>query len=318
MSKTIIKVKNLRKVYENLFVANDGISIDINQGDIFGLLGPNGAGKTTFIRQLSGLLKPTEGEIYFDGDKDIIKDPKIVIDYISYYGQRLLILDSHRTWEAVYYTGIFRGLSKEESLRQTELLIDIFGLTRSRNKLMSKLSGGQKKLVGIMSSLIGLRPILILDEPTNDLDPENRKKVWDILSYVNKKFNTTIILVTHNVLEAEQIVDKVAIIDEGKIIGMGSPAELKSKLGDQVRFEIYLKEQYNSYKFNFSEMGDSVESTEIKPGAWRFITKKSLVNDIFTHVVSEIGLDHIEDFRIITCTLEDVYLSLGGVKDTIR
>ena len=318
MSKTIIKVKNLRKVYENLFVANDGISIDINQGDIFGLLGPNGAGKTTFIRQLSGLLKPTEGEIYFDGDKDIIKDPKIVIDYISYYGQRLLILDSHRTWEAVYYTGIFRGLSKEESLRQTELLIDIFGLTRSRNKLMSKLSGGQKKLVGIMSSLIGLRSILILDEPTNDLDPENRKKVWDILNYVNKKFNTTIILVTHNVLEAEQIVDKVAIIDEGKIIGMGSPAELKSKLGDQVRFEIYLKEQYNSYKFNFSEMGDSVESTEIKPGVWRFITKKSLVNDIFTHVVSEIGLDQIEDFRIITCTLEDVYLSLGGVKDTIR
>ncbi|HSH35539.1 ABC transporter ATP-binding protein [Schnuerera sp.] len=318
MSKTMIKVKNLRKVYENLVVANDGISIDIKQGDIFGLLGPNGAGKTTFIRQISGLLKPTEGEIYFDGDKDIIKNPEVVTEYISYYGQRLLILDSHRTWEVVYYTGIFRGLSKEESLRQTELLIDIFNLTESRNKLMSKLSGGQKKLVGIMSSLIALRPILILDEPTNDLDPENRKKVWDILNYANEKFNTTIILVTHNVLEADQIVNKVAIIDEGKIIGMGSPAELKSKLGDQVRLEIYLKEQYNSYNFNFSEIGGIVESYEIKPGVWRFLTKKGLVHHIFTHVVSKISLDQIEDFRIITCTLEDVYLALGGVKDGIK
>ncbi|MCK4260239.1 MAG: ABC transporter ATP-binding protein [Halanaerobiales bacterium] len=149
MEDVILRTENLRKVYTGNVIANNNLSINIKKGEIFGLLGPNGAGKTTFIRQIAGLISPTSGEIYFE-EINVVDNPNIIPNYISYFGQQIMILDSHRAWESVYYTGIFRGLSKFEAMKQTNLLLGLFKLDKQRNKLMSKLSGGQKKIVGII------------------------------------------------------------------------------------------------------------------------------------------------------------------------
>ncbi len=319
LENIIIRTKNLCKVYNKEVVANDNLNIDIKRGEIFGLLGPNGAGKSTFIRQIAGLIAPTSGEIYFEGN-NVVKSPSVIPNYISYFGQQLVILDSHKVWEAVYYTGLFRGLEKGEALKQSNFLIELFDLEEVRNKLMSKLSGGQKKIVGLISTIIGFRPIIILDEPTNDLDPENRRRVWSILSYLNKKFNITILLVTHNVLEAEQVIERVAIIDKGKVIGMGTPAELKAQMDDKVRLELFLKEEYKNEDliFDIDKLDNILSTKKIKSGVWRFMTNKNLASEAFSDIIKNVGFERIDDFRVVTSTLEDVYLALGGSKNGIK
>ena len=319
MDNYIIKISNLTKAYKNSVLANNHISLNIKKGEILGILGPNGAGKTTFVRQIAGLIKPTEGDIFIE-NHNIIKNPNIVPNYISYYGQTLYILDSHRAWETIYYTGIYRGLSKNDSLKQTNMLLDLFNLSDSRNILMNKLSGGQKKIIGIISTIIGFRPIMILDEPTNDLDPENRRKVWDIITYLNNEFEITILLVTHNVMEAEQVIGNVAIIDSGIIIGYDTPAALKSKINNKVRMGLYLNENYKNYDMNscVNSISNNIDFTEIKAGVWRFLTDKVNASDIFNLISNKIGFDKVDDFRVLTTTLEDVYLTLGGSKYGIK
>ena len=194
MMHTVYKINHLTKIYKTGNVlANDDISLEIKQGEIFGIFGPNGAGKTTLVRQMAGLIKPSSGSIYLNGI-NVIQNPEAIPHYTAYFAQAPWILWSVKVWETIFFTGIFRGLSKKHAKEQTETLLTELGLSEIRNRLMQTISGGQSKMLGIAATLIGSRPILILDEPTNELDPINRAKIWNLFSKLCRDNHVTIIL----------------------------------------------------------------------------------------------------------------------------
>jgi ABC-2 type transport system ATP-binding protein len=314
MSNPVYKIENLTKIYKNGHVlANDNICLEIPQGEVFGIFGPNGAGKTTLVRQMAGLIKPTSGSINLHGC-DIIKNPKMIPNYVAYFAQAPWILWSLKVWEVVYFTGIFRGMSKKDAKDRTEQLLIEIGLYDIRDRLMERLSGGQSKLLGIAAALIGERPILILDEPTNELDPMNRVKIWSLFSRLRQENGITIVLVTHNVLEAEQVVDRVTIIDKGKIIAYGTPGELKAKVDNRVRIEIKFKPQHSINPDEFLKSFSDYK--QLNADKWQIFVPKSQVPSVYNRIISKINLEDLDDFRLMTTTLEDVYIRMGGGSNT--
>ncbi len=199
--------------------SNDGISFSIPLGEIVAILGPNGAGKTTLIRQMLGLLKPSSGTISIFGE-DVLRRPERVGQYVSYLSQEGLGpgFGHLKAFEAVAFTGMLRDLNRRESHKQARFWLERLGISSLQNSLIKNLSGGEKRLVSLAASLIGTRPVLVMDEPTNDLDPEARKRVWDILRHLRQSRKTTLIVVTHNILEADQMVDRVAVLEAGRLL----------------------------------------------------------------------------------------------------
>jgi ABC-2 type transport system ATP-binding protein len=178
MTTPVYVVRDLVKTYKAGKVrANDGLSFDIMPGEIFGLLGPNGAGKTTLVGQLTGLLRPDSGTLLLYG-KDITRNSRIAPEIVGVLTQLPLPLDDLTTEEALTITGHLRGLARHEARRAGAILIDRLGLGPFRGQRLGTLSGGQKRLASLATALIGDRPVLALDEPTNELDPANRRMVW--------------------------------------------------------------------------------------------------------------------------------------------
>lgn len=314
MNDPVYSIKNLTKIYKNGNVlANDNLSLEVQKREIFGIFGPNGAGKTTLVRQMAGLIKPTSGSIRLNGF-DVVKDPEVIPLHAAYFAQAPWILWSLKVWETIYFTGLFRGMSKKDAREQTGQLLVELGIDDIRDRLMERISGGQSRLLGIAATLIGNSSILILDEPTNELDPINRIKVWDILSRLCKERGVTIILVTHNVLEAEQVVDRVLIVDKGKIIANGTPGELKAKVGDRARIEIKFKPNCPVNQDDFIK--DFQDYQKLGTGKWQIFIPKNQVPDVYQRIMNRVNIDHLDDFRLMTTTLEDVYIHMGGAGST--
>ncbi len=157
---------------------------------------------------------------------------------------------------------------------------------------------------------MGYPPILILDEPTNDLDPVRRRQIWEYLWELNRERGTTIILVTHNLLEAENIVERVAIIDSGRLRALGTPGELKRHLTDNVRLELRLRDGCSADTVNF--LTQLPGSVQIRPNRWQITVQKDKALLLLSVVLEKLGLKTLDDFRLITPTLEDVYILVTG------
>jgi ABC-2 type transport system ATP-binding protein len=224
------RVENLVKRYPRQDVlAVDGMSFEIAEGEIFGLLGDNGAGKTTLVRQLVGLLRPTSGRIELFG-RDVVADATFVPTMIGYMPQSTSALNRLTVGEAVYFSAHLRGLSRPDARRERDELLDLWRIAEIRDKVSTSLSGGQRRLLQLAVATAGRAPVLILDEPTNDLDPVNRKHVWDVLRGFNQKRGTTIVLVTHDAVEAEKAIQRVGIVQRGRFTALGTPAQLKAEI----------------------------------------------------------------------------------------
>lgn len=301
----VYDVQQLCKKYDSKSpYANENISLQIKLGEVYGLLGPNGAGKSTFIRQLAGLSRPTSGRITLF-NHDLIAFPEIAANMIAVQPQGSSLPVQSKPAEVIEITGKLRGLSNAAAREATDELLERFGLTKHANKRIVQLSGGLRRLVNIAATLIAKRPVLILDEPTNDLDPEIRREIWTCIRDTAQE-GSTIILVTHNVVEAEQALDRVAIIKNGKILAEGTPSALKGKVENKVRLELTLHEKAVQ-QFYFSE-----EAEFIKLGRNRYvlIVDREYAEEQISGVMKQFNA--IEDFRILTPTLEDVYLQISG------
>jgi len=215
-------------------LANDRIDLCIATGEIVGIFGPNGAGKTTLVRQLMGLLRPTAGQIRLF-DNDLVREPTIATNHVAYFAQETSYFWYLKPRELLAITGRLRGLTSREANSQAYSLLGKFNLGNLAGKTLSRLSFGQARFVALLSVFMGNRPILILDEPTNDLDPLHRRAFWDYLWEVNSREGTTVLLVTHNVHEAEHVVHRVVIVD---VQGASSPRvrPASSRRGWKVRF----------------------------------------------------------------------------------
>lgn len=304
----VFQVEALTKRYKDgSKLANDGISVAIKEGEFFGLLGPNGAGKSTLVNQLAGLLKPTSGSISLYGI-DAIARPDLVSEYVALQPQTSLALLDLYPEEAIYHTGRFRGMSHRDAQRQTAQLMAELGLERMRGRQIRRLSGGQRKLVTLALAMVGGRPVLIFDEPTNELDPEIRRLVWDKLLALNRE-GRTIILVTHNVLEAERVIQRVGIISDGRLLALGTPGELKGRIDQRIRLELLFKGDGAAHAPLLTGLGELRAPTRQH---LTLLCQPDSAQSVIDQVLSKIGLAQLDDFRIQTPSLEDVYLAIGG------
>jgi ABC-2 type transport system ATP-binding protein len=231
-STPIIEVEDLVKVYgkgDSTTRAVDGITFDVARGTLFGLLGPNGAGKTTTIRVLATLLDATSGRVRVDG-LDVHAEPHEIRKRLG-LALQTAALDAFSTGrETLVLAGRMHRLPSAEIKRRSDELLELMTLTKVANKLTGTYSGGMKRRLDLASALMHQPPLLILDEPTEGLDPQSRTALWEELERINKA-GTSMLLTTHYMEEADRLCDRLAIIDNGKIVVEGSPTELKRSIG---------------------------------------------------------------------------------------
>jgi ABC-type multidrug transport system ATPase subunit len=306
-----IETVALTKVYRTGTRANDEITLTVRRGEVFGLLGPNGAGKSTFVQQVQGLMKPTSGEVRVFGI-DAARRPDEVKRLIGYLPQTAFAMRDLLVNEAVYFTARLKGLTHGDAVDQRARLLKKFDLAKHAKQPISQLSGGMQRTVGFTLALLGRPPLLVLDEPTNDLDPLRRRAVWEAIREAVSEDGAACLLVTHNVLEAEHIVDRVALVNLGRLVAEGTPGALKARVGEGIRLEVWLQDGVVLGEEQLARL--HALGTLRRPRAQQLslIVPPGEIGGTVDRVLAEVGRSALADFRLATVSLEDVYVQLVG------
>lgn len=228
--KEIIQVKNLVRNYGKL-KAVDGISFSVKEGEFFGFLGPNGAGKTTTMKILSTLLAPTSGEVKING-YDVVKNPDGVRRSIGMVFQEASLDENLTAWENLDFHSVLYNVPDVQKKSRIIEVLEMAGLMSRKDDLVNTFSGGMKRRLEIARGLLHRPRILFLDEPTMGLDPQTRRHIWKYIQDLRIKESITVFLTTHYMDEAE-LVDRVGVIDNGKIIALDTVANLKKQVGGE-------------------------------------------------------------------------------------
>lgn len=209
--------------------AVDGVDLNVRAGTIYGVLGPNGAGKTTTIRMLATLLRPDAGSARIFG-YDVAKDPQIVRQLIGVTGQYASVDEALSATENLVIFSRLLGLGRSEAKHRTAELLEEFGLTEAAKRPLKHFSGGMRRRLDLAASLIAQPPLIFLDEPTTGLDPRTRTQMWDTIRRLVKT-GSTVLLTTQYLDEADQLADRIAVIDRGQVVAEGTVDELKTSVG---------------------------------------------------------------------------------------
>lgn len=221
----IIEVKNVTKKFED-FVAVDDISFSVREGEIFAFLGPNGAGKTTSIKMLTTLLEPTSGSIILN-NHNVVLEPDATRKSFGIVFQDPSLDNDLTAMENMQFHAVLYGVKSDISKSRIEELLKLVELWDRKDDLVKEYSGGMKRRLEIARGLLHHPRVLFLDEPTLGLDPQTRNKIWSYILDLNKKEKLTVLFTTHYMEEADRVANRLAIIDHGKIITLGTPEELK-------------------------------------------------------------------------------------------
>jgi len=299
----VIRVQNLRKTYNGI-TAVDDISFDVHEGEIFGMVGPNGAGKTNTIECIEGLRKPDAGSISVL-ELDPQADNKILRTRVGMQLQQSNLPDRMKVWEALdLYSAFYAEPVEWKSLMQQ------LGLEEKKDARFGKLSGGQKQRLFIALALLPNPGLVFLDELTTGLDPQARHTIWDLVRSVRDQ-GKTIYLTTHFMEEAERLCDRVAILDQGKIVALDTPQALIHNLSQNERVSFTLDTSITSdIKNAFADLG----KLEVQGDKLTVIGKSTDSAQLVTAVVNLLsGLSlKYRDLRTEQPTLEDVFLDLTG------
>jgi len=226
----VIRTENLTKAYPGMDVpAVDGLNLGVRQGEIFGLLGPNGAGKTTTAGILTTRVVPTSGNAFVAG-VDVRKHPALVKQVSGIVSQQNTLDRQLTVWENLYFHGRLFGINAKESRRRSDELLERFSLSKWAKASIFALSGGMAQRLMVARAIFHEPAVLFMDEPTAGLDPQSRLALWDMLQELNHT-GQTVVLTTHYMEEADQLCDRVAIMDHGKILALDTPANLKKSTG---------------------------------------------------------------------------------------
>lgn len=306
-AKYAVEAKNLKKSYGTNLVLN-GINIQVERGTMLALLGPNGAGKTTTVRILSTLLKYDAGSASVEG-YDVKKEADKVREVIGLTGQSAAVDELLTGRENLVMMGRLYRLTKQSAKARAQELLEEFDLVKAADRPAKTYSGGMRRRLDLAVSLIATPPVIFLDEPTTGLDPRSRLAMWGIIKNLLAK-GTTILLTTQYLEEADQLADKIVVIDGGKVIAQGTSSELKSKIGKD-RLELFFK---NAAALQKAEklLGKTIAETNEKE-----FSASVIIQDINTDVSKT--LDKLAKGKIIVVsmavhkpTLDDVFLSLTG------
>jgi ABC-2 type transport system ATP-binding protein len=227
-NKSIIVTKNLTKTFGD-FVAVDNITFDMKKGEIFGLLGPNGAGKSTTIRMLSTLTRPTKGTATIGGF-DVVKQGNEVRKLIGIVSEKMIMYNRLTAKENLWFFGTLFGMPKDELRKRIGELLELVQLTKWKKAQVGTFSTGMKQKMNIIRALLNMPQVLFLDEPTLGLDPQSTVEIREFVRKLNQDYDTTILITTHMMGEADMLCDRIGIIDHGKIVALDTSTNLKNNI----------------------------------------------------------------------------------------
>ncbi|HYL64134.1 MAG TPA: ABC transporter ATP-binding protein [Candidatus Methylomirabilis sp.] len=301
MTTPILKVENLVKRYGHVEAVR-GVSFEVAEGEVFGLLGPNGAGKTSTVEILEGLRDPDGGSVFVCGLNPQTHAQELKHE-IGAALQSTSLPDKLRVMEALR---LFAGFYKRR--RSPEELLKRFGLEEKRNTYYNQLSGGQKQRLALAMALVNDPKVLFFDEPTAGLDPQVRREIYDIIEELRHE-KKTIVMTTHYIEEAERLCDRVAIVDHGKVIALGTPRELKSHSGNTTRIEVRLSKPASDGALSTLEGVADVREVD---GAYVIHSHKppKTIVDLVKHL--EGHGNELVSLEIASPSLEDVFIELTG------
>lgn len=297
---TALSIQQLKKTYHNGFVALKGIDLDVNEQDFFALLGPNGAGKSTTIGIISSLIKKNSGHVSIFGDS-LDEYPQKIKSTIGVVPQEFNFNPFNRVEDIIYYQACYHGLKHKIAKNQTEKVLRGVELWDKRTLQANMLSGGMKRRLMIARALVHEPKLLILDEPTAGVDIELRRSMWAFLQTLNQN-GTTIILTTHYLEEAEQLCNRIAIINQGEMIENASTQSLLRKLGTQT-LVLDLKEPQNEAPSLFPFTTRWVDAVTLEVD----IQQTQNLNDLF-EVLTQHHI-HVTSLRNKSNRLEEVFVS---------
>ncbi|MFX1277913.1 MAG: ABC transporter ATP-binding protein [Promethearchaeota archaeon] len=303
----IIEVQDLKKTFDDVR-AVDGISFKIRRGELFSLLGPNGAGKSTTIRMLTTVLKPTSGNARIS-EYSLIKEKNKIKPLIGVCPQENVVFGALRAEDNVEFVGRMHGMDSAVIKERMKVLLEKMNIA-GRKKPVKSFSGGMKRRLTLVMSLINEPEILFLDEPTAGLDPQARRLVWDFIKEL-KTTGMTIILTTHDMIEADSLSDHIAIMDQGKVIAFGTLDELKSSMsnGNIIEFSFSSKKVLIQAKDELEQIVNVKSIKEMQHN--KLVVSFTGGIDTFKNKI----LQKIESFKALHFredSLEDIFLKLTG------
>lgn len=314
-SNWAIEAQGLVKTYGSNR-AVDGVNLNVGTGMIYGVLGPNGAGKTTVIRMLATLLRPDGGFARVFGH-DVVKEPQIVRQLIGVTGQYASVDESLSAIENLLIFSRLLGLGRAEARRKSAELLEEFGLSEAAKRPLKNFSGGMRRRLDLAASLIAQPPLIFLDEPTTGLDPRTRNQMWDTIQRLVST-GSTVLLTTQYLEEADQLADRIAVIDKGRVVAEGTVNELKSSVGTS---SLHLKVQNPKDMIDARQTVEQVLKVRTNLSAEAAEITAPMGNvDVVTDLLialREAGIP-LSEMSVQKPTLDEVFLTLtgDGVKET--
>jgi ABC-2 type transport system ATP-binding protein len=307
----VIRTIGLAKQYAGTdFMAVDGLDLEIRQGEIFGLLGPNGAGKTTTVGVLTTRVVPTAGQAFI-GDVDVVAHPALAKQLSGVVSQQNTLDRQLSVIENLYFHGLLFGMPAKESRRLAAELLDRFRLGKWADASVYALSGGMAQRLMVARAIMHRPAVLFLDEPTAGLDPQSRIALWEILGELHTG-GQTILLTTHYMEEADQLCDRVAIMDHGRILALDTPAGLKRSVGADTLVTVKVDGDHAGLAAVFEDRIDEVTRTrDIDGGLELHVTGADRLVPRIVTVAEQAGYDLV-DLSVTEPTLETVFINLTG------
>ena len=307
----MIRTVGLTKTYPGTdFKAVDGLDLEVARGEIFGLLGPNGAGKTTTAGMLTTRVIPSAGEAYV-GTVDVVAHPALAKQLIGVVSQQNTLDRQLNVWENLYFHGRLFAMSARDSKSEADRLLEQFHLAKWAKASVYALSGGMAQRLMVARAMLHRPAVLFLDEPTAGLDPQSRLALWEVLTGLNAA-GQTILLTTHYMEEADQLCNRVAIMDHGRILAMDTPASLKASVGAETILKVRVAGEPGVL---FSELeADMPEATKLRTtdgGVEIHVRDRTGVLPKVVAAAERVGIG-IVDMSLEEPTLETVFIDLTG------
>jgi len=299
-----IEAHGLTKRYDKL-LAVDHVDLAVPAGSIFGLLGPNGAGKTTIIKVLTGLSDITEGTAKVAGF-DVHQDPMHVKQRVGWVAAEVILDDDLSGWENLWLQARLQGLTDWKS--RAEQLLAYFELTDRRRDKVGAYSTGMRKKMEIALALLHQPEVIFMDEPTIGLDANVRRMLWDLITGVNKQFGVTVLLTSHYIEEADALCDHVAIIDHGRFVATGTPAELKARVKEDF-IELETSEPLTAERL---QQVAGVSSVRSQGSTW--ILRVASAEEVLPRLFHALKTDGIRRINVEKPSLETVFIDITGKK----